>query len=460
MEKIINDALLFGNRIALVATIKHLKKGKNVKNWISKVFGIQKGEWALLLLSTGFVFVLFSAYSILRPMRDALGLEGGKDELRWLFLATFIACILASLLLMWLATRVKRRFYTDYVFLFFAFNLTVFYVLMNTLTHESPAFVWLCRAFFVWVSIFNLFAFSSAWSLIADVFNKEKSQRLFGIISAGASLGAVFGAAATKMLVSILGASNLVFVAIALLIVAVILKNLILQRLKQFESEKTLARFDETIGAKNPFAGFSLIFKSQYLMLLAGFVFLLTCVSTFLYMEQARIVREFFPTRDARIAAFANIDLIVQSASLMIQIFLTAKIAKYFGMEWLLGSVGFLIAIGLVFLAMVHPAFWPLVVVMSLRRIGEYAFVKPGREMLFVPLGADEKYKVKNFVDAVVYRAGDAISAQAEALLAQISMVFVLLSGAAISALWGFLGLRLSRLYKKYSDENNSKIPR
>lgn len=178
--------------------------------------------------------------------------------------------------------------------------------------------MWLCRAFFVWVSIFNLFAFSSAWSLIADVFNKEKSQRLFGIISAGASLGAVFGAAATKMLVSILGASNLVFVAIALLIVAVILKNLILQRLKQFESEKTLARFDETIGAKNPFAGFSLIFKSQYLMLLAGFVFLLTCVSTFLYMEQARIVREFFPTRDARIAAFANIDLIVQSASLMI----------------------------------------------------------------------------------------------------------------------------------------------
>ena len=426
-----------------------------MKDWVGKVFSIQKGEWALLLLSTGFVFVLFSAYSILRPMRDALGLEGGKDELRWLFLATFITCILASLLLMWLATRVKRRFYTDYVFLFFALNLTIFYALMNVLTHESPAFVWLCRAFFVWVSIFNLFAFSSAWSLIADVFSKEKSQRLFGIISAGASLGAVTGAAATKMLVNILGASNLVFVSIALLIVAVVLKNLILQRLKQFETAESLARFDKTIGAKDPFAGFSLIFKSKYLIFLCGFVFLLTCVSTFLYMEQARIVREFFPTREARIAAFANIDLIVQSASLIIQIFLTAKIAKHFGIEWLLGSVGFLIAIGFVFLAMVHPAFWPLVIVMSVRRIGEYAFVKPGREMLFVPLGADEKYKVKNFVDAVVYRAGDAVSAQAEALLAQISMAVVLLAGAAISALWGFLGLLLARLYKKSTADKN-----
>lgn len=420
-----------------------------MKNWAEKVFSIQKGEWALLLLSTTFVFVLFSAYSILRPMRDALGLEGGKDELRWLFLATFVTCILSSVLLMWLASRVKRRFYTDYVFLFFAANLAVFYALMNLLPHESSAFVWLCRAFFVWVSIFNLFAFSSAWSLIADVFNKEKSQRLFGIISAGASLGAVVGAALTKMLVNILGTSNLVFVSIALLVVAVVLKNCMLQNLKQFESAQTLARFDQSIGAKDPFAGFSLIFKSKYLMLLCGFIFLLTCVSTFLYMEQARIVREFFPTREARIAAFANIDLIVQTASLIIQIFLTAKIAKYFGIEWLLGSVGFLIAIGFVFLAVVHPAFWPLVIVMSVRRIGEYAFVKPGREMLFVPLTSDEKYKVKNFIDAVVYRAGDAASAQAEALLAQISMAVVLLCGAIISAVWGFLGLMLAKLYKK-----------
>ena len=169
-------------------------------------------------------------------------------------------------------------------------------------------------------------------------------------------------------------------------------------------------------------------------------------------MEQARIVREFFPTREARIAAFANIDLIVQTASLIIQIFLTAKIAKYFGIEWLLGSVGLAIAVGFVFLAMVHPAFWPLVIVMSLRRIGEYAFVKPGREMLFVPLGSDEKYKVKNFIDAVVYRAGDAVSAQAEALLAQISMAFVLLCGAAISALWSFLGLCLARQYRKFKN--------
>ena len=438
-----------------------------IHSFFNKVFSLKDGEFRLLGLSFGFIFVLFSSYALLRPMRDALGLEGGKDELKWLFLATFISCIIASLVLMWLSTRVKRRFYADFVFVFFALNLIGFYVAMNAFAEKSVEFVWLARVFYVWVSIFNLFAFSSAWSLIADIFSKEASQRLFGIIAAGASLGSIAGASSVKFLVAYIGASNLVFASVVLLLLGVLLKNLMIKELGKFESKESLARFDKTIGAKNPFVGFALIVKSPYLLALCAFILLLTSVSTFLYMEQARIIREFFPTREARIAAFANIDLIVQVSALVIQIFLTAKIAKFFKLTALLSLLGFVICVGFVVLAFTHPAFMPLAVVMSIRRIGEYALVKPGREMLFVPLSSDEKYKVKSFADTVVYRGGDALSAQLESALASISfrgagasqnptLPYVLLVGALISLVWGLLGIFLGKRYEKMNAEKSS----
>lgn len=420
-----------------------------IHSFFGKIFSLKESEFKLLALSFGFIFVLFSSYALLRPMRDALGLEGGKDELKWLFLATFLSCIVASLVLMWLSTRVKRRFYADFVFIFFALNLIGFYIAMNSFAEKSVQFVWLARVFYVWVSIFNLFAFSSAWSLIADIFTKEASQRLFGIIAAGASLGSIAGASSVKFLVAHIGISNLVFASVLLLVLGVVLKSTMIRELGKFESKESLSRFDNTIGAKNPFIGFALIIKSPYLLALCAFILLLTSVSTFLYMEQGRIIREFFPTREARIAAFANIDLIVQVSALIIQIFFTAKIAKFFKLTALLSTLGFIVCIGFVVLAFTHPAFMPLAVVMSIRRVGEYALVKPGREMLFVPLSSDEKYKVKSFVDTVVYRGGDALSAQIESVLAGISIVLVLLVGAFISFLWGLLGVFLGKKYEK-----------
>lgn len=419
--------------------------------FLQKVFSLKDGEFKLLALSFAFIFALFSSYSLLRPVRDALGLSGGESNLKWLFLATFIACIIASLALMWLSTRVKRRFYIDFVLVFFGLNLLAFYGAMRGIASDSAEFIWLCRIFYVWVSVFNLFTFSSAWSLLSDIFSKEASQRLFGIIAAGASLGSIAGAASVKFLVAHIGTSNIIFASMILLGIALVLKYAMIAELSRFESAQSLARFDKTIGAKNPFVGFSLIIKSRYLLALCAFVLLLTSVSTFLYMEQARIIKELFPTREARVAAFANIDLIVQSSALFIQIFLTAKIAQFFKLTTMLGALGFIIGFGFIILAFTHPAFLPFVIVMSLRRVGEYALVKPAREMLFVPLSSDEKYKVKNFLDAVVYRGGDALSAQVEGIFASIGIMVVLLVGAGISFVWGILGVLLGKEYQRKS---------
>ena len=267
-------------------------------------------------------------------------------------------------------------------------------------------------------------------------------------------MGGIAGAGLVSFLREV-STQNFIFLSAFLLLFALILKNLIIKESLNLlpnadEKANFTQKFSTPLPSKNPLDGFKIILKSPYLLSFVGFVLLLTSVSTFLYMEQARIVRAVFETREARAAAFANIDLIVQSASFFIQIFLTAKIAKFFGIKWLLALLGFVIALGFIMLGFTHSAFWGIALVMSLRRIGEYALVKPAREMLFVPLDSESKYKVKNFLDTVVYRGGDALSSQVEGIaLAKFGVSGVLILGAIISFVWGILGLNLSKKYEK-----------
>ncbi|RAX54477.1 MFS transporter [Helicobacter sp. 16-1353] len=424
---------------------------------LSKIFykslSLEEGEKKLLIYSVLFIFTLFLSYALLRPIRDALGLSGGSDELKWLFLGTFIATIFGSIIAMNISGIVKRKVYTDCIYIFFALNLIGFFVAISILKEDSAGYLNLSRIFYIWASVFNMFVISTAWSLLADIFTKDRSKRLFGIISAGASLGSVCGALAVSALNKLIGINNFLFISVLLLVLSIILKNLIIkesaQMLEGAERELQIERFNKPIGSKNPFVGFSLIIHSKYLLALLGFILLLTSVSTFLYMEQARIITATFTSRAERVAAFANIDLIVQISSFIIQIFLTSKIAQFFGLKSLLSILGFVIGVGFVVLVFTHPAFLPMVIVMSIRRVGEYALVKPGREMLFVPLDSESKYKVKNFFDTVVYRGGDALGAQVEGALAKISISLVLLVGAGISFIWGILGYFLGKNYEK-----------
>ena len=426
-----------------------------MSNYLNKIFSLKQGEIKLLLLSVLFIFMLFSSYAILRPLRDALGLEGGQDELKWLFLATFLATLFSSFFASFLAGIVKKRHYISVIFIFFSLNLLGFYLALLVIEPNSKGFLWLSRIFYVWVSVFNLFIISSAWSLMADLFSKDQSKRLFGIISAGASLGSIVAAFFVSFLTRFLNSNSFIFLALILLLCVLILKVFLIKESLKFTHDKRdfKENFNKNIGTKNAFEAIKLIFRSKFLMLFVGFILLLTSTSTFLYMEQARIISELFPatepnSRALRIQAFANIDFLVQSLSFIIQLFLTAKIANL-SLKWLLCPLGFVLALLFLILALAHPALQIIIIAMSLRRVGEYALVKPAREMLFVPLRAEEKYKVKNFLDVVVYRAGDALSAQLEGFLLRFGIGFTLFVGAFISFLWGILGLKLAKKYEK-----------
>lgn len=432
-----------------------MKSTPFLHKFLSIIFSIKQEEWLSSIFSFLFIFLLFASYAILRPIREALGVEVGEDEIKWLFLATFISCIFASLASMYLSTKIKRKHYINGIFIFFALNALCFVVVLNFLQDGTQNFFWFGRIFYVWLSVFNMFVISSAWSLLSDLFTKDSSKRLFGIIMSAASFGSIVGAFLVSFLTesSKISITSLFLISTIFLLTSISFKYLLIkQSFKLLKNNDERYKFDKkfntSIGSKNPFEGFKLIINSKHLLTLLFFILLSTSASTFLYMEQLRIVEEFFKSREERIQVFANIDLAVQILSFLIQIFLTAKIAQFFGIKYLLSLLGFVLGFGFLLLSFFYPSFLLFVIIMVIRRVAEYSLVKPGREMLFVPLDSDSKYKVKNFLDTVVYRGGDALSSQLESYLTTLSIQASLFGGALLSFIWGYLGRMLAKNYE------------
>ncbi len=388
---------------------------------------------------------LFAGYFMLRPIRESMGIAAGVDNLQWLFTVTFLVMLVAVPLFAWLSSHVQRRYFVDWVYGFFAANLLGFVALFQ-LWPEGP---WLARVFYVWISVFNLFVVSVAWSLMADVFDGEQAKRLFAFIAAGASVGGLVGPALSTLLIGLIGTSGLMLLAALLLGSTLILKHSLMQWREEGGAGRPGAAPTQSPRHPlpgNPFSGLMAVLGSPYLLGIAGFVVLLATVTTFLYFEQARLVAEQFPGREAQVRVFGTIDLIVQVGALLAQLFLTGRIAQTMGVRVLLAIVPLLMCAGFVGLALA-PGFVLLATLMIVRRIGEYAFVRPGREMLFAPLDPESKYKAKNFIDTVVYRAGDAASSWVKSLLDMLGQGAGLaaLIGALCALLWGGLGWQLGR---------------
>ncbi|MBT8768425.1 NTP/NDP exchange transporter [Metapseudomonas boanensis] len=401
-------------------------------------------ELAPAMAAFTLLLCLFGGYFMLRPVRESMGIAGGVENLQWLFSATFITMLLAVPAYGWLNARVPRKQFLDWVYLFFALNLLGFAWLL----WKNPEPLWAARAFYVWLSVYNLFVVSLAWSLLADVFDRRQAKRLFPFIAAGASLGGLLGPLLGGWLVGHLGAAGLLVLAALLLLPTLPVRRYLMGWRTHGGAGRPGASGDDESPERpvpgNLFAGITLVLGSPYLLGICAFVLLLTCTSTFLYFEQARLVAALFPEGRQQIRVFSLIDFSVQALSLLCQLFIAGRVAQRFGVAALLGVVPLLVALGFLLLALV-PQFTLFVGVMVLRRVGEYAFIRPGREMLFVPLGAQLKYRAKNFIDTVVYRGGDAVSAWLNALLTAIGLgaAQVALVGAGVALAWGLLGWRL-----------------
>lgn len=388
-------------------------------------------------------FLLFTSWFMLRPVREMFGVAGGVDNLQWLFTATFAATLIVAPVYGWAAGRLPRRRLLPLAYLFSSVVMIGFGVSLVL----DPGNVWVGRLFYVWASVFNLFVISIAWSLLADVLDRDQSQRMFGQIAAGASLGGLTGPVLSGLLIAPLGEAGLLFISTGLLLSTLVCVHWLL-RWRDRMGPRRDGPTPERIGG-SIWGGLRLIIASPYLLAVAAFVLLLTSVTTFLYFEQARIVSETFADRTRQTQVFATIDAVVQASTIGIQLFLTGWIARRLGVVVLLTAVPVIMVFGFGLLA--FAATFPILVfVMVVRRVGEYALVRPGREMLFSPLDLETKYKAKNAIDTVVYRGGDMMSAWLNTGIASLGAAWlVALLGGLIASVWAAVGWSVGRRHDR-----------
>ena len=369
--------------------------------WLARVLKTEQHELPALLWAFFYFFCLLCSYYILRPVRDEMGIQGGVDKLQWLFSATFVGMLAAVPFFGFLSARFPRQRLIPLVYYFFAANLLLFFVLMQNGVDK----VILARTFFVWVSVFNLFVISLFWSFMADIFSNAQARRLFGVIAAGGSSGAVAGPLLTALLVGHIGTHHLLLLSIGLLL----LSTLAVARLNTWArihgSGKSEAR---PIGG-SIWAGIKLTLSSPYLIAMSIYLLFLTLLATLIYFEQMRLVADQLKDSAARTRLFAQIDLAVNVLTLLVEIFLTNRLIGRFGVALLLMVLPLLNVVGFGALV-VAPTLVVIVVFQALRRVVEYALARPVREILFTVVSREEKYKAKNFIDTVIYRGGDAVS--------------------------------------------------
>ncbi|WP_223527468.1 NTP/NDP exchange transporter [Pseudomonas sp. GL-R-19] len=414
---------------------------------LQRLTGVRPEEAPAVMWSLLYVIALFLAYYVLRPIRDELGVASGVANLPWLFTGTLIVMLLVSPLFALAVRNLPRKQFVALSYRFFAANLIVFALLLHFASPEWQ--VWVGRAFFIWVSVFNLFVVSVFWSFIVDIFDSEQGKRLFGLLAAGSTVGGLLGSALTSLLIENIGRSWLVAIAIVLLEAAVLASRRLSFVAKSFEHPAGDGDPGKPLGG-GVFAGFVHTIRSPYLAGLALFILLYSLTSTFLYFQQANIAQEYFPERAARTAFFANIDLLVNAITLVLQLFVTGRLISSLGIVMTLCILPFISVTGFAALA-ASPSTAVLVMAQVWRRAANFALARPVREILFTSIAREDRYKAKNFIDTVIYRGGDQVASWGYAGLMGLGFGLTQMAVIAVplSVIWLALSVWLGRSHQR-----------
>jgi len=386
---------------------------------------------------------MFGSYAMLRPIRDTMGITSGLSSLPALFWGTFVAMLAVQPIYGWLVSRYRRTVVLPALYAFFAANILAFHAWFGIQEDHT----WIARVYFVWVSVFNLFVVSVFWSLMADVFRRDQAARLFGMIAAGISTGGLLGPLLAGTLVGVIGTIHLLLVSASLLLVsAVLMTQVVRWSMRQppvasavvpasAPPAESPAGADDAAPRTGAWGAFVQVARSPYLLGIAVFVLLLTSANTVLYLEQQRLVAAAIATPDERTRFFATLDFWVQAGALVTQFLLFNRMQRMAGFQRTLAMVPLLMVGAFGALALV-PSLAMLVAATLVRRVGEFGFVRPSRDMLFTVVSRDEKYQAKNLLDTFVYRGGDALSASAFAALTALLPGVAGWAGVGVALVW------------------------
>jgi len=419
-----------------------------MKDFIQKFTNIHRDEVPVVIASGFFFFCLLTALMVLRPAREALGMESGLDTVRWLFLGTAVFTLLVNPVFGYLVSHFKRFTFVATTYFFFAASLLVFYLFL-TLAPESMGQI-SGRIFYVWYSVFNLFNTMVFWATMADTYKLEQSKRLYGTIAVGGTLGAIFGPWLTSVLAIPIGTANLLLVSVCFLFLGVFCAWLVFHfstaagftSLSADNSDNELDK-NEIIGG-SAWQGLRSALSSPYLLGISGYVLIIAIVGTFLYFTRLAMVAAVGDDTDLRTTMFAQIDLITQMTTLVLQLIVTGHIMRRLGVSIALAILPIVVIFGMIGLTVVGTLA-ALVIFEAIYRAIQRAVMRPARETLYTVVSKEEKYKAKAFIDTFVFRGGDVVGAWTEGLITRLGMGLFALAAITIpmAIIWAALGVWL-----------------
>lgn len=405
---------------------------------LQRFANIRREEAGPAFVAGLFFFCVLTALMVVRPAREALGMQRGIEAIRWLFFGTVAVTLLVNPLFGWLVSRLRRLAFVSATYLFFALGLLAFYALLVL----APASVGerTGQVFYVWFSVFNLFATMLFWALMADRYSLEQSKRLFGAIAVGGTLGAIFGPWLASQLARPLGTPALLPVAAAFLVLALGAA----WWFTRLRPEQGAALAEPAVIGGSAWEGLQSVFRSPYLLAICAYVLILAVMATFLYFTRLQMVAALGTNLDMRTAMFARIDMITQVATLVLQAIVTGHLMQRLGVSVTLALLPVTAALGFLGLA-IAGSLAALIAFEAAFRAVQRGIMRPARETLFTVVPRADRYKAKAFIDTFVYRAGDVAGAQTEGLLGRLGMGLTALAAVAVplAAAWMALGLWL-----------------
>lgn len=424
---------------------------------ISRFLGIEAGELPAVAWSFVYFFCLMAAYYMLRSVREAMAIVGGVENIPWLFTATFFLMLLATPAFGWVTSRFPRRQFLPWFLYFFAANILLFFAAFTVAKYNVIGPLWISRVFFVWLSVFNLFIVSVFWSFMADIYSKDQSQRLFGVISAGGSTGALLGPLVTSVLVIPIGFENLLPLSALLLLFAVYCVH----RLRTWENRAALAKAsvqapiqahesapaEDLIGG-SAWAGLRLTLNTPFFGVIAIAMVCANFLGGALYMYMAQLVGDAYESTDKQTQVFALMDAMTNALSFIGQLLLVKQSVRHLGMGTTLALLPLASIIGFALLA-INPVFIVMAVLQVVRRSLTFGFAKPASDMLYSVVSKEAKYKAKNFIDTTVYRGGDVFATWSIKYLMGFGITGVSLICIPIAVIWTGLSLWIGREYRR-----------
>jgi AAA family ATP:ADP antiporter len=345
----------------------------------------------------------------------------------------------------YLVSRFRRGQFIPAIYLFFSANLVFFIFRFDGA--DTPVLVQ--RAFYIWLSVFNLFVVSIFWSFMADIFRPGQAQRLFGFIMAGGSLGAIIGPRLTAGMAAQSGEQGVMAISLACLLIATTFAVVMSRYQQQATHTQT-----EKIGG-SVWEGAISVFKSKYLLFACLMMLLHNLTSTFLYNGLAVFVDGNIVGFNERTVFFAYVDFAVQIIAFSLQFFLTSRLISTLGMPRTLLGVPLILAAGFTLLGSTMGLVL-FAAVQVLQRSMNYGILGPAKEMLFTVVDRETKYKSKNFIDTAIYRGSDVTASwifkgmiSAGMGLTQIAFAYLPIMG-----LWSWAAWRLGVLYRDQLTES------